>query len=126
MAKSFAVLIFILLGTIVSVVVNGQGSYAPINSTCPASLIRSGTLGISSEESTYVSQRSVEANQNLKSWLQQVNLQDFDLNSFFANKSNLPVEAIAFSGGGYRAMLNGAGVFQGKSLLDVSFCRHVI
>ena len=46
--------------------------------------------------------------------LQRVGIKDFDAKQYFdAHKDNysaLPNIAIAFSGGGYRAMLNGAGV----------------
>jgi lysophospholipase len=91
-------------------------SYAPINVTCPSDLIRSGDNGLSPQESQYISQRKKKVTQNLQTWLGMVNLQDFNVSSFFANASNVPTLAIAFSGGGYRAMLNGAGVFQGNIL----------
>lgn len=46
--------------------------------------------------------------------LQRVGIKDFDAKQYFdthkRNYSALPNVAIAFSGGGYRAMLNGAGV----------------
>ena len=90
-------------------------SYAPINVTCPSDLIRFGDKGLSPQESQYISQRRTKATQNLRTWLEMINLQDFDVTSFLANESNIPTLAIAFSGGGYRAMLNGAGVFQGNS-----------
>jgi hypothetical protein len=89
-------------------------SYAPINVNCPSDLIRSGDNGLSPEESRYVSQRRTKATQSLQTWLELVNLENFNVPSFLANESNVPTLAIAFSGGGYRAMLNGAGVFQGK------------
>jgi hypothetical protein len=88
-------------------------SYAPINVTCPPTLIRSGENGLSPLESQYISQRQLKATESLQSWLELANLNDFNVTSFLANKSNVPILAIAFSGGGYRAMLNGAGVFQG-------------
>src|SRR5271169_3294435 len=91
-------------------------SYAPINVTCPIDLIRSGDNGLSPQESQYISQRKAKATQNLQMWLEMVSLQDFNVSSFLANESNVPTLAIAFSGGGYRAMLNGAGVFQGNVL----------
>jgi lysophospholipase len=92
-------------------------SYAPKNVTCPANLIRYGDNGLSPLESQYISQRRTKATQNLQSWLERVNLDNFNVSAFLANQSNVPTLAIAFSGGGYRAMLNGAGVFQGISLL---------
>jgi Lysophospholipase catalytic domain len=88
-------------------------SYAPKNVTCPTDLIRYGDNGLSPLESQYISERRTKATQSLQSWLERVNLENFDVSSFLANTSNVPTLAIAFSGGGYRAMLNGAGVFQG-------------
>jgi lysophospholipase len=93
--------------------VTAQGSYAPINVTCPSNLIRSGETGLSPDETAYISQRKTKATQSLQTWLAGVNLQDFNVSKFLVNESNVPTMAIAFSGGGYRAMLNGAGVFQG-------------
>jgi len=93
--------------------VGAQPSYAPINVTCPSDLIRYGDNGLSPQESQYISQRRIKATRNINTWLELVNLENFDVSSFLANESNVPTLAIAFSGGGYRAMLNGAGVFQG-------------
>jgi len=90
-------------------------SYAPKNVTCPTNLIRYGNNGLSTQESSYISQRRTKATQNLQTWLERVNLDNFNVSAFLANQSNVPTLAIAFSGGGYRAMLNGAGVFQGIS-----------
>jgi lysophospholipase len=101
-----------------SIRVHGQ-SYAPINVTCPTNLIRYGDNGLSPLESQYISQRKTKATQNLETWLQLVGLENFNVSSFLANESNVPTLAIAFSGGGYRAMLNGAGVFQGFSPFEV-------
>lgn len=88
-------------------------SYAPINVTCPPALVRSGENGLSLLETQYIFQRKLRATESLQAWLELVNLTDFNVSSFLANESNAPTLAIAFSGGGYRAMLNGAGVFQG-------------
>ena len=93
--------------------VGAQLSYAPINVSCPSDLIRYGDNGLSPQESQYISQRRRKATQSLQTWLELVNLENFNVSSFLANESNVPTLAIAFSGGGYRAMLNGAGVFQG-------------
>jgi lysophospholipase len=88
-------------------------SYAPINVTCPDNLIRYGNNGLSPREAAYISQRKTKATQNLLTWLQGLHLADFNATSFLSNDSNTPTMGLAFSGGGYRAMLNGAGVFQG-------------
>jgi lysophospholipase len=100
--------------------VTAQGSYAPINVTCPSNLVRSGETGLSPDETAYISKRKTKATQSLQTWLAGVNLQDFNVSTFLANESNVPTMAIAFSGGGYRAMLNGAGVFQGPPPLPRS------
>jgi lysophospholipase len=92
-------------------------SYAPINVTCPTDLIRYGDNGLSPLETQYIAQRRTKATENLATWLGLVGLQDFNVGSFLANESNVPTLAIAFSGGGYRAMLNGAGVFQGHTII---------
>jgi lysophospholipase len=88
-------------------------SYAPINVTCPSDLIRNGSNGLSPQESSYISQRHQKATASLQSWLEGLNFTDFNVSTFLQNASNAPTTGIAFSGGGYRAMLNGAGVFQG-------------
>jgi lysophospholipase len=104
---------FILIGLVGSLV--QAQSYAPINVTCPTDLIRYGDNGLSPLETQYIAQRRTKATENLATWLGLVGLQDFNVSSFLANQSNAPTLAIAFSGGGYRAMLNGAGVFQGNN-----------
>ena len=104
---------FILIGLVDSLV--RAQSYAPINVTCPTDLIRYGDNGLSPLEKQYIAQRRTKATENLATWLGLVGLQDFNVSSFLANQSNAPTLAIAFSGGGYRAMLNGAGVFQGHN-----------
>jgi lysophospholipase len=104
---------FILIGLVGSLV--QAQSYAPINVTCPTDLIRYGDNGLSPLETQYIAQRRTKATENLATGLGLAGLQDFNVSSFLANQSNAPTLAIAFSGGGYRAMLNGAGVFQGHN-----------
>jgi len=51
----------------------------------------------------------------MRDFLGRANISGFDVNSYFStntNTSNLPNIAIAVSGGGYRALMNGAGVIQ--------------
>lgn len=117
MARTFFWL-FSLFGLLVNLIslVTAQGSYAPINVTCPSDLIRYGDNGLSPLELQYLAQRRPLVTQNLASWLEKLDLADFNVTSFLANNTNVPTLGIAFSGGGYRAMLNGAGVFQGQSL----------
>jgi hypothetical protein len=119
---SWLYLLTLIMGLVLSV--NSQ-SYAPINVTCPPALIRSGDNGLSPLESEYIFQRITKATESLQAWLELLDLKDFNVSSFLANTSNAPTLAIAFSGGGYRAMLNGAGVFQGTHVF-VNFSFHRI
>ena len=84
--------------------------YAPILATCPdRPLVRPAT-GLSSSESTYLKARKTNAATGLKAWLQKTNA------TFGTN--NLPTVALTSSGGGYRALLSGAGVIQGFDARD--------
>ena len=81
--------------------------YAPGPVSCPSSqLIRSGSQGINPNEQSYINARYPIAKQAL-SVLHNANLQNFDVDSFLAHSN--PTIGLAFSGGGYRAMLTGAG-----------------
>ncbi|KAI5951058.1 plb1 [Candida jiufengensis] len=85
--------------------------YAPYNVTCPSgSLIREAS-GISDEEKNYIQHRHEITNKNLVNFLKKANMTDFDPDSFINDNSdnhNITI-GLAFSGGGYRAMLCGAG-----------------
>lgn len=65
---------------------------------------------ISSRESAYLDARKNITNAAVNKFLTRANLTGFDATSFLANYT--PKIGLAFSGGGYRAMLNGAGAFQ--------------
>ncbi|KAF8331299.1 lysophospholipase 1 precursor [Cantharellus anzutake] len=92
-----------------------SGNYAPSNSSCPPQLIRSinNTVSVAPGEYSYVQARKSAIVSNWATYLNNsaVNLQGFDINGFLSNTSNLPIVAIAASGGGYRAMLHASGVF---------------
>lgn len=82
--------------------------YAPGPVSCPSSqLIRSGSQGINPNEQSYINARYPIAKQALSKFLHNANLQNFDVDSFLAHSN--PTIGLAFSGGGYRAMLTGAG-----------------
>lgn len=86
-----------------------SGLYAPGKSTCPrnSSLIRQGN-SISGRELEWIKARHEKTDAAVLEYLQNAGLEDFD--SSFLTNSNLSVNiAVAFSGGGYRAMLSGAG-----------------
>lgn len=84
--------------------------YAPVRATCPtAPLVRPAT-GLSPSESTYLATRKIKAAAGLAAWLKKTN-------TTFGT-CNLPTVALTSSGGGYRALLSGAGVIQGFDARD--------
>ena len=88
--------------------------YSPIPAVCPTTPLVRPALGISSQEASYVSQRYLKAAPALASWLQSVS-------SAFTNtttNNSMPVVAFAHSGGGYRALLVGAGFTQALDIRD--------
>uniref|UniRef100_A0A060TBV8 Lysophospholipase n=1 Tax=Blastobotrys adeninivorans TaxID=409370 RepID=A0A060TBV8_BLAAD len=89
-------------------------SYAPGNVSCPKvdSLVRIAD-SLNSDEADWVAERRKKTLPELKEFLKRANMTDFDMNSFFSNSSNPVNIALAFSGGGYRAMLSGAGMLAG-------------
>lgn len=88
--------------------------YVPIATSCPSgSLIRNASLGLSTDEASYVKARYPLASQSLQTWLNKTN-------TGFGTIKSYPKLAIAFSGGGYRAQLTGAGVRQGLDSRDSS------
>ncbi|THY68991.1 lysophospholipase [Aureobasidium pullulans] len=79
-------------------------AYAPYTTACPSSaLVRIATT-ISSAESSYVAQRKAKADVALVSWLEKIN-------PGFGT-TDLPSLGLVLSGGGYRALLNEAGMMQ--------------
>lgn len=94
-------------------------SYVPANVTCPndINLLRNAT-GLSQSEIDWLKKRDVNTREALESFLKRVT-SNFTSNSsasnlidqlFSTNSSNIPKIGIAASGGGYRAMLSGAGM----------------
>ncbi|RKP29532.1 lysophospholipase [Metschnikowia bicuspidata] len=87
------------------------GGYAPGKIECPlGKLTRKADL-LCSDEQKWISERNKMTNENLKKFLSQSGLAHFDADSFISSTKNgrsLEV-GLAFSGGGYRAMLSGAG-----------------
>ncbi|PWN32623.1 FabD/lysophospholipase-like protein [Meira miltonrushii] len=82
--------------------------YAPKRAQCPSNtLARSSKLGINPDEKAYVSARQPNAQTAFSQWIN-------SLNAGFGNvdSSTTPVLSLASSGGGFRAMLTGAGVHQ--------------
>lgn len=88
----------------------GPTGYAPVPVKCPLNVtyLRKGD-DISPQEKAWIAQRHKKTDQALVDFLGSSNLTDFDAEKFVANASQSLNMAIAFSGGSYRAMLNGAG-----------------
>lgn len=103
----FHVLHLLLSSPIVLATSNG---YAPIKVKCSGGkLTRSASEGLNKNEITYMESRYPIAELNLASYLHSVELEDFDVSSFLNEAS--PTIGLAFSGGGYRALLIGAGEY---------------
>ncbi|KAF1977431.1 hypothetical protein BU23DRAFT_526859 [Bimuria novae-zelandiae CBS 107.79] len=88
--------------------------YAPAEVNCPStrpSIRRANAL--SQSEQDWLEKRRPKTVESMRELLSRINIDGFDAGSFVDNNrdnsTNLPNIAIAFSGGGYRAMLNGAG-----------------
>ncbi|KAI3402476.2 PLB2 [Candida oxycetoniae] len=89
---------------------SSPAGYAPIEVDCPAgSLVRNSSTGLNSNEATYIQSRYTIAKQNLGQYLKSSNLHDFDVDAFLSVAN--PTIGVAFSGGGYRAQLVGAGEY---------------
>ncbi|KAL3230251.1 Lysophospholipase 1 [Nakaseomyces bracarensis] len=96
-----------------------SNSYVPSNVTCAndINLLRNAS-GLSQDEQDWLDKRNPIAQEALKSFMERATA-NFSSNSsasaiidrlFGSNSSNVPKIAIAASGGGYRAMLSGAGM----------------
>ncbi|KAH3672807.1 hypothetical protein WICMUC_004029 [Wickerhamomyces mucosus] len=86
------------------------GDYAPGKVSCPsdASFVREANA-LSSQESEWLDKRHTQTQPALKEFLTRAGISDFNIEDFFDDASSNITIGLAFSGGGYRAMLNGAG-----------------
>ncbi|GAM83015.1 hypothetical protein ANO11243_010010 [Dothideomycetidae sp. 11243] len=87
-------------------------SYAPTLTTCPSTSLNRVASSINPSEAAYIASRQNKARPALASWIKSVD-STFDT-------SVLPIVAFAASGGGYRAMLQAAGVVQAFDSRDSS------
>jgi lysophospholipase len=94
---------------------NPSGNYAPAIVSCPASrpTVRRAD-GLSSNETAWLALRRPATVDSMVDFLNRANISGFDAESYIRdaaanNISALPNVAIAMSGGGYRALMNGAG-----------------
>ena len=90
--------------------------YTPFYTTCPDHDLVRDAGNISKMEAEYIVKRHEKTNKNLITFLgKQANLSDFDAEKFitdYSDSHNISI-GLAFSGGGYRAMINGAGQLLG-------------
>ncbi|EEA21897.1 Lysophospholipase 1 [Talaromyces marneffei ATCC 18224] len=105
-------------GVIPRALPNAPNGYAPANVSCPAErpTIRSAS-SLSSNETSWLSLRRNHTAQAMRDFFGHVSLPGFDAVSYIDrvvndNATNLPIVAIAVSGGGYRAMLTGGGALK--------------
>ncbi|PMD51035.1 uncharacterized protein K444DRAFT_573454 [Hyaloscypha bicolor E] len=91
-----------------------SGGYAPKQVDCPANrpTIREAT-SLSPNETAWLELRRNHTLDPMTSWLSRMNISNFDATSYMNgirnNVSALPNIGLAVSGGGYRALMNGAG-----------------
>ncbi|KAI5200048.1 lysophospholipase [Aureobasidium subglaciale] len=84
--------------------------YAPVSASCPSTPLVRTANSLGSDEATYIAARKPQADAALAAWLQKTD-------SSFAT-TNLPTVGLVLSGGGYRALLSGAGLVQGLDARD--------
>lgn len=105
------VIIYVIVIFAIANAKSPSGGYAPARAECPKdkSLLRE-AKSISNEEKKWIKKRQMKTNEALINYLDQANLADFDAEKFLGKNSSLSINiGLAFSGGGYRAMLVGAG-----------------
>lgn len=90
-------------------------SYAPGKVLCPSvDLLVRNASSLSTEEKEWVASRNEVTDDNLVDFLTHANMTDFDASTYIHSTNNGSIKiGVAFSGGGYRAMLNGAGQLSG-------------
>ncbi|KAK1148831.1 Lysophospholipase 1 [Aspergillus melleus] len=96
---------------------NAPDGYAPDNVTCPSTRPSIRPAGkLSANETDWLKIRREETLKPMKDLLGRLNLTSFDAKSYIdrhsKNISNIPNIGIAVSGGGYRALTNGAGAIK--------------
>lgn len=89
---------------------NAPNGYAPAEVKCPDIPLLRDARNISAGEQEFLKKRHAVTDKALAQLLGRLGLKDFDVNGFLSSYS--PTVALAFSGGGYRAMLSGAGALK--------------
>lgn len=85
-------------------------AYAPQPTKCPSTPLVRSASSLGTQEAKYITSRRKKADQALAKWLKGVGA-TFD-------ESSLPAVALGNGAGGYRALLNGAGVVQAMDSRD--------
>jgi lysophospholipase len=88
-------------------------NYAPQAAACPSQLIRKAS-GLNSQEAAYIKGRTSSTRAALSKWLKSTG------GKFSTDTSTYPTLAMASSGGGFRAMLTGAGVHQAMDIRETT------
>ncbi|PWY86047.1 hypothetical protein BO70DRAFT_360860 [Aspergillus heteromorphus CBS 117.55] len=96
---------------------NAPDGYTPSKVNCPSSrpALRSASK-LSPNETSWLKMRQNKTIPAMKDFFSHVTIKDFDAAGYIdrvsSNSSNVPNIAIAVSGGGYRALMNGAGAIK--------------
>ncbi|KAJ5167099.1 lysophospholipase catalytic domain-containing protein [Penicillium canariense] len=93
---------------------DAPNGYTPEKGQCPSPNPSLRTaVNISQHEMNWLQKRQGKRLKAMQTFLTRVNVPDFNATQYFAKNqpASLPNIGIAFSGGGYRALLNGAGAF---------------
>ena len=104
---------------------NAPDGYTPKNTTCPSTrpTVRSASA-LSQNETSWLELRRNNTIDPMRDLLGRLNISGFDAESYITNNANnasaLPNIAIAVSGGGYRACLNGGGAIQAFDSREVN------
>lgn len=99
-----------IISSLLITVSQAQTSYTPINTTCPATLIREAST-ISPSEASYLTSRAPQVQAALQSFLNSANITGLNISALFSNQTTIPRAAFAASGGGLRAMVVGGSIF---------------
>ena len=125
MTSSILVTSFLLyfgLTTASPILARAPSDYAPVPAKCPSAQLVRKADGLSDAESEYISNRYAKASKSLKEWLVNID-ESFDFGTgnwgdhsgwgeWNGQQGKAPMIALTSSGGGYRAMLAGAGVIK--------------
>lgn len=103
---SFPTIILLAIALLSGVLGKYTSKYGPVVGKCPMTpLVRNASQGVGHLENAYLHGRKEKTDKALAAWLKKTNP------AF--NTTKLPTVALAHSGGGYRAMLCGAGLVKG-------------